>query len=104
MHARCRGRAYPARVTGEPAEPIEEAEPSLDGADEQRLPTRSRGGEIVGGILAGLEAAVTNRPTPPARIEEAYRDAWASLDGVTVDGLDEPPDRPERPDRSGARL
>jgi hypothetical protein len=104
MHARCRGGPYPARMTDDPGGPLGEAEPSREGTDEGRLATRSRGGEIVGGVLAGLEAAVTNRPAPPARIEETYRDAWASLDGVTVDGLDEPPDRPERPDRSGARL
>ena len=104
MHARCRGAAYPPRMTDEPDARLDEGESSLDGTSEGRLPTRSRGGEIIGGILAGLEAAVTNRPAPPARIEEAYRDAWASLDGVTVEGLDDPPERPERPDRTGARL
>jgi hypothetical protein len=38
------------------------------------------------------------------QIEETYRDEWASLDGITVEGLDEPVERPERPDRTGARL
>jgi hypothetical protein len=39
-----------------------------------------------------------------AQIEQRYRDPWASLDGVTIEGLDEPLDRPDAPDRSGARL
>jgi hypothetical protein len=37
-------------------------------------------------------------------IAERHRDPWNRADGLTVDGLDEPIDRPEPPDRSGARL
>ena len=55
-------------------------------------------------MLAGLDQALTGRPKTPAQIEEQYREPWASLDGHTVEGLDEPIDRPEPPDRSGARL
>ena len=86
-----------------PPQPESEPEP-LEPAGRSPLRSRPNGGAVVGGILAGLEAAVTGRPAPPARIEETYRDAWASLDGVTVDGLDEDIERPEPPDRSGARL
>jgi hypothetical protein len=67
------------------------------------LPSRPGAGELIGGMLAGIEQMVSARPKPPAQLEEQYRDAWASLDGVTLEGLDEPVDRPEPPDRSGAR-
>ena len=68
------------------------------------LPARSSAGEIIGGFLAGLDGFLMSRPRPVPQIEEQYTDPWDSADGVTVDGLDEPVDRPERPDRSGARL
>lgn len=70
----------------------------------ERLPSRASAGEVIGGILAGIEHLVTGRPRPPAQIEEEYRDPWATADGVTLEGLDEPIDRPEPQDRSGARL
>jgi hypothetical protein len=72
--------------------------------DDDRLPSRPSAGEVIGGMLAGLEHSLTGRPKPPAQIEEQYREPWASADGLTVDGLDEPIERPEPPDRSGARL
>ena len=68
------------------------------------LPSRSSIGEVIGGILAGLDHALTSRPKPPTQIEEQYREPWASIDGVTVEGLEDPIERPEPPDRSGARL
>jgi hypothetical protein len=68
------------------------------------LPSRASAGQVVTGILAGLEHMVANRPRPVAEIEEQHRDPWNAADGLTVEGLDEPVDRPERPDRSGARL
>ena len=68
------------------------------------LPSRSGAGQIVAGILAGIDHLIANRPRPVPQIEEQYREEWASAEGVTVDGLDEPIERPERPDRSGARL
>ncbi len=68
------------------------------------LRSRSSAGQVIGGILAGLDQSLTGRPRTPAQIEEQYREPWASLDGHTVEGLDEPIDRPERPDRSGAKL
>ena len=68
------------------------------------LPSRSGGGQLVAGFLAGIEHMIANRPRAVPQIEEAYQDPWATTKGHTVDGLDEPIDRPERPDRSGARL
>lgn len=59
---------------------------------------------VIGGILAGLDHALTGRPKTPAQIEEQYDEPWASADGVIVEGLEEPIERREPPDRSGARL
>ena len=72
--------------------------------DPDRLPSKSSAGELIGGILAGLDHALTGRPKTPAQIEEQYREPWASADGLTVEGLDEPVERSEPPDRSGAKL
>ena len=47
---------------------------------------------------------VANRPRPVAEIQEQHRDRWNAADGLVVEGLDEPMERPEAPDRSGARL
>jgi hypothetical protein len=68
------------------------------------LPANPSAGQVVAGILAGVEHLVANRPRPVAEIAERHRDPWNRADGLTVDGLDEPMDRPEPPDRSGARL
>jgi hypothetical protein len=68
------------------------------------LPSRPSAGGIIGSIIDTLDQALTNRPRPVAAIEERYREPWASRDGFTVDGLDEPVEREEPPDRSGARL
>ena len=84
----------------------EEPDASADSHDHgrNRLPSKPSAGELVGGILAGVEHMVTARPRPPAQIEEPYRDEWASIEGVTIEGLDEPPEHPAPPDRSGARV
>jgi hypothetical protein len=68
------------------------------------LPSNPSAGSLVAGILAGVDHMVVNRPRPVAQIEEPLHDAWASADGLTVEGLDEPVDRPEPPDTTGARL
>jgi hypothetical protein len=68
------------------------------------LPANPSAGHVVAGILAGVEHLVANRPRPVTEIAERHRDPWNRADGLTVDGLDEPIDRPEPPDRSGARL
>ena len=72
--------------------------------DPKRLPSRRSAGELIGGILAGLDHALTGRPQPPSQVEEQYREPWASVEGLTVEGLEDPPERPEKPDRSGAKL
>ncbi|HET7645956.1 MAG TPA: hypothetical protein VFM03_05665 [Candidatus Limnocylindria bacterium] len=76
----------------------------MDDRPPDRLPSRSSAGALIGGLLAGLEHALTNRPPPPAQIEERYHRPWAALNGVVVDGLEDPVERPEPPDRTGARL
>jgi hypothetical protein len=73
-------------------------------SDPAPLPSHASAGEVVAGLLGTLEQLIANRPRPPTQIEEEYRDPWASADGLSVDGLDEPMDRPEPPDTTGARL
>jgi len=72
--------------------------------DPKRLPSRPAAGELIGGMLANLDHFITGRPKPPAQIDERYREPWASADGLTVEGLDEPMERREPPDRSGAKV
>jgi hypothetical protein len=72
--------------------------------DDMTTKSRSSAGEVIGGFLGTLDQALTNRPRAVAQIEQRYRDPWASVDGVTIEGLDEPIERPDAPDRSGARL
>ena len=73
-------------------------------SDEKPTKALPSAGGIIGGLLGTLDQALTNRPRPVAQIERRYREPWATVDGVTIEGLDEPVDRPEPPDRSGARL
>ena len=68
------------------------------------LPSAASAGQVIAGILAGVEHLVANRPRPVAEIQERHRERWNAADGLIVEGLDEPMDRPEPPDRSGARL
>ena len=68
------------------------------------LPSRPSAGQLIGGFLAGLDHALMGRPKPPAQIEEQYNEPWASADGLTVDGLEDPLERTEQPDRTGAKL
>jgi hypothetical protein len=70
----------------------------------RRLPSHPSSGQLIGGMLANLEHLVTGQPRAVAQIVEQYREPWGSVDGVTVEGLDEPIERPQRPDRSRARL
>lgn len=88
------------------SEPLEEplSPETADRPPSKPLPSRPSAGQVIGGMLAGLEGIVTGRPKAIPQIEEQYEDEWASAGGLTVEGLDEPIDRPERPDRSGARL
>ena len=72
--------------------------------DAEPLPSRPSAGQVIGGIMAGLDHLLTARPKTPAQIEEQYREPWASANGVTVEGLEDPIERREPPDRSGAKL
>ncbi|MGZ8563869.1 MAG: hypothetical protein ACXWWU_09650 [Candidatus Limnocylindria bacterium] len=65
---------------------------------------RSSAGELIGGMLGTLDRALTNRPRTVSQIEQRYREPWASVDGVKIEGLEEPIERPDAPDRTGARL
>lgn len=68
------------------------------------LPSQPSNGVIIGGILGALDYLLLRRPRPVTQIEEPYREPWATLDGISVEGLEDRPERPEPPDRSGARL
>ena len=68
------------------------------------LPSHPSNGVIIGGILGALDYLLLRRPRPVTQIEEPYHEPWATLNGVSLEGLDERPERPEPPDRSGARL
>lgn len=68
------------------------------------LPSKPSAGVLIGGMLGGLEQAVTNRPPVVAQIEEPTGRERFERHGFAFDGLDEPVERPEPPDRSGARL
>jgi hypothetical protein len=74
------------------------------GDDPEPLPSRPSAGQLIGGLLAGLDHALMGRPKPPAQVEEQYKEPWASADGLTVEGLDDPLERPEPPDRTGAKV
>jgi len=68
------------------------------------LPSLPSSGGTIAGILGTIDAALTNRPRPVPHIEERYDEPWATANGITVDGLEEPVDRPEPPDITGARV
>lgn len=68
------------------------------------LPSKPAAGVVIDGILAGLEHALTNRPPVVAQIEEPVGRERFERHGFEFDGLDDPVERPEPPDRSGARL
>lgn len=68
------------------------------------LPSHPSAGDVIGGMLATVDHLISNRPRPVTQIEEQHREPWASANGLTVEGLDDRVERPEPPDRSGARL
>ncbi len=68
------------------------------------LPSKPSAGLVIGGILAGLEQTITNRPPIVAQIEEPIGRERFERHGYEFHGLDEPVERPEPPDRTGARL
>lgn len=75
-----------------------------DEVESEPLRSKPSAGVLIGGLLANLDRALTGRPKTPAQIEEQYREPWATADGLTVEGLDDPIERREPPDRSGAKL
>lgn len=75
-----------------------------DKVESEPLRSKPSAGVLIGGLLANLDRALTGRPKTPAQIEEQYREPWATADGLTVEGLDDPIERREPPDRSGAKL
>ncbi len=68
------------------------------------LPSFKGVGLSIGGFLSGLEQIVLHRRPPAAILEEDARSEPRSVNGLHLEGPDEMPERPEPPDRSGARL
>ncbi len=69
------------------------------------LPSFKGASVSIGGFLAGLEQQILHRRPPAAIVvEEDARSQPRSIDGLRLEGPDEPLERPEPPDRSGARL
>jgi hypothetical protein len=59
----------------------------------------------VGTFLAGLEQKILhNRPPAAIVVEEHQRAGRAMIDGLALEPTDEPIERPEPPDTTGARL
>jgi hypothetical protein len=69
-----------------------------------RLPSRASAGVLIGGMLAGLEHAITNRPPIVAQVEQPVGREQFERHGFVIEGPDEPIERAEPPDRSGARI
>jgi hypothetical protein len=78
--------------------------PRRAGRSREPLPSQPSAGVLIGGILGGIDYLMLKRPRPVTQIEEPYREPWATLDGIEVEGLEDRIERPEPPDRSGARL
>jgi hypothetical protein len=90
-----------------PAIPTNPAErPARSFAPNERLRSFSGVHLSVGAFLAGLEQKILHgRPPAAVVVEEHHRDESVTLNGLQVDHLPEGPlERPEPPDRSGARL
>ena len=59
----------------------------------------------IGGFMAGLEQQILHKRPPAAIVvEEEARSEPRSVNGLQLDGPEEPIERPEPPDTSGARL
>ena len=71
----------------------------------EALPNFTGAGLSIGGFMAGLEQQILhNRPPAAIVVEEEARSEPRSVNGLQLDGPDEPIERPEPPDASGARL
>jgi hypothetical protein len=59
----------------------------------------------IGGFMAGLEQQILHKRPPAAIVvEEEARSEPRSINGLQLGGPDEPIERPEPPDTSGARI
>lgn len=59
----------------------------------------------IGGFMAALEQQILHKRPPPAIVvEEEARSQPRSVNGLQLEGADEPIERPEPPDTTGARL
>lgn len=76
---------------------------SKRGPDEP-LPSNPSAGAVIAGLLGTLDHLILNRPRPVTEISEEYHEPWATANGITLDGLDEPMEHPEPPDTTGARI
>ena len=69
------------------------------------LPNFTGASLSIGGFMAGLEQQILHkRPSPAIVVEEEARSEPRSVNGLQLEGGDEPIERPEPPDTSGARL
>jgi hypothetical protein len=69
------------------------------------LPSFSGASRSIGTFLAGLEQQILHRRPPAAIVlEEEQRAEDRVLDGLKLEQTHDPVERPEPPDRSGARL
>lgn len=68
------------------------------------LPSNPSAGAVVAGLFGTLDHLIINRPRPVTEISEEYEEPWSTADGLTVEGLEDRPERPEPPDTTGARL
>ena len=68
------------------------------------LPSDPSAGQVVAGLFGTLDHLIINKPRPVTEISEEYHEPRDTADGVTVEGLDDRPERPEPPDTTGARI
>jgi hypothetical protein len=75
------------------------------GRKREALPNFEGATLSIGGFMAGLEQQILHKRPPAAVVvEEEARSEPRSINGLQLDGPDEPIERPEPPDTSGARL
>lgn len=71
----------------------------------EALPNFKGASLSIGGFMAGLEQQILHKRPPPAIVvKEDARSQPRSVNGLQLEGADEPIERPEPPDTSGARL
>lgn len=68
------------------------------------LPSNPSAGAVVAGLFGTLDHLIINKPRPVTEISEEYEEPWDTAEGLTVEGLEDRPERPEPPDTTGARV